>query len=154
MSAFILLQPQILIKLIPLTLVHFQNCFLLENEKLVKICKIASASSPVKVKVSAFCIATLTERSLTSTASQVGRLQVRTTHGAAHTVAYDRLAPLHPPPAASLATRRPCSRTENVNPQPKLVPIHRPQRDERLGRPTYLRVTVSTLTKHVTNWPI
>jgi hypothetical protein len=50
----------------------------------------------VKVEVSAFCITTLTERSLTSTASQVGSLQVRTTHGAALTVAYDGLTPSHP----------------------------------------------------------
>jgi hypothetical protein len=50
----------------------------------------------MKVKVLTFCIAKLTERSLSSTALQVGRLQVRTTHGAAHTVAYDGLAPSHP----------------------------------------------------------
>jgi hypothetical protein len=46
-----------------------------------------------------------------------------------------RVSPIAPTSAASLATRRPSGRTENVNPQPKLVPIHRPQRDERLGRP-------------------
>jgi hypothetical protein len=50
----------------------------------------------IKVKVSGFCIATFTERSLTSTALQVGRLQVRTTHGAACSVAFDGLAPSHP----------------------------------------------------------
>jgi hypothetical protein len=44
------------------------------------------------VKVSAFCIANLTERSLTSTTLQVGRLRVRTTHGAAHAVVYNELA--------------------------------------------------------------
>jgi hypothetical protein len=47
----------------------------------------------VKFKVSAFYIATLTERS----ALQTGRLQVRTTRRAAHTMAYDGLAPSHPP---------------------------------------------------------
>jgi hypothetical protein len=52
-----------------------------------------------KVKISSFqlYIATLTERSLNSAALQVGRLQERTTHRVAHTVAYDGLAPLHPP---------------------------------------------------------
>lgn len=33
-------------------------------------------------------------------------------------------SPLAPIPAAGLTIRRPCSRTEDVNPQPKLVPIH------------------------------
>jgi hypothetical protein len=35
---------------------------------------------------------------VTSTALQVGSLQVKMTIGAAHTVAYDRLTPSHPPP--------------------------------------------------------
>jgi hypothetical protein len=48
------------------------------------------------LKFQLFYIATLTERSLTSSASQIGRL--RATHGAAHTVAYDGLAPSYPPP--------------------------------------------------------
>jgi hypothetical protein len=71
-----------------------------------------------------FQIATLTELSQTSAALKVGRLQIRTTRGAAHT-GIRRISPLAPTPAASLATRRFCSRTGNVNPQPKLVPIHR-----------------------------
>jgi hypothetical protein len=37
-----------------------------------------------------------------------------------------RVSSLAPTPAASLATRRACSHTENVYPQPKLVSIHRP----------------------------
>ena len=66
-----------------------------------------------------------------STALQVGRLQVGTTSGAAHTVAYDELAPSHPLTAANIPTGRPCSRTEDVNPQPRLVPVYRPRKDEK-----------------------
>jgi hypothetical protein len=40
---------------------------------------------------------TYRQRHLTSTAVQVGRLQVRRTHGTAHTVANDGLALSHPP---------------------------------------------------------
>jgi hypothetical protein len=53
-----------------------------------------------------------------------------------------RVSPIAPTSAASLATRRPCGRTENVNPQPKLVPVHWPRRNERLGRPRHLRVNI------------
>ena len=35
-----------------------------------------------------------------------------------------------------LAIRRPCSRTKDFNPQPRLVPIYRPRGYERLGWPT------------------
>ena len=95
----------------------------------------------VQVKVSAFCIATLAERSLT--------MQYRFTSwqatgkndawSSAH-CGLRRVSPIAPTPAASLVTRRPCSRAENVNPQPKPVPIHRPRgsRDERLGWPGFL----------------
>jgi hypothetical protein len=86
-----------------------------------------------------------------NTALQVGKLQVRTTHGTAHTVAYYRLAPLHPSLTTSLATCRPCSRTEKLTPQPKVIPIHQPRRDERLGRSSCLRL--NTLPKDVMNWP-
>jgi hypothetical protein len=50
------------------------------------------------VKASAFCFVTLTERSLTRTALQIfGRLQVRTTHKASQTVAYDGFIPSYLP---------------------------------------------------------
>jgi hypothetical protein len=62
-----------------------------------------------------------------------------------------RVSPIVLAPAASLATCNPCSHTENINPWRKLVPIHRPRRDERLGRLRHLRV--NPLPKDVTNWP-
>jgi hypothetical protein len=43
-------------------------------------------------------------------------------------------------PATSRDTLRLCSRTEEVNPQPKLVTIHRPQWGEQLGRPRHLQI--------------
>jgi hypothetical protein len=52
-------------------------------------------------------------------------------------------------PAASLAPRHRCSRTEDVKLQPKLVPIHRSPRDERLGGLGHLRV--NNYLKDVTN---
>ena len=68
-----------------------------------------------------------------STALQVGRLQIRTNSGAAHTVAYDELAPSHALTTASIPTSRSCSRKEDVNPQPRLVPVYGPRRDEMHG---------------------
>ena len=62
--------------------------------------------------------------------------------GAAHTVTYDGLAPSHPLTAAGLATCRPCSRTKDVKPQPRLVPIYRPRRNERLGCTEHVRVSI------------
>jgi hypothetical protein len=50
---------------------------------------------------------------ITSLADYTGRNDYS---GAAHTVAYDGLTPPHPLTAASIPTRRPCSRTEDVNP--------------------------------------
>ena len=62
-------------------------------------------------------------------------------------MAYDGLAPSHPLTAASIPTSRPCSRTEDVNPQPRLVPVYRPRRDERSGWPEHILPT------DITKWP-
>jgi hypothetical protein len=89
---------------------------------------------------------------LTNTALQVGKLQVTTMHGAVHAlhVAYDRLAPSHP----SLAAVQPFAVPVYIGrkSQPKLVPIYRPQKDERLGRVGHLRV--STLPQDIAYWPM
>jgi hypothetical protein len=81
-----------------------------------------------------------------------GILQVGTTSGAVHTVACDGLAPPHPLTAASILTSHPCSRTEDVYPQLRLIPVYRPRRDDTPGWHEHVRVNI--LPKDVTNWPI
>jgi hypothetical protein len=54
--------------------------------------------------------------------------------------------------AASIPTQRPCSHTEDVNLQPRLIPVYRHWRDERPGGPEHVRVNI--LLKVVMSWPI
>jgi hypothetical protein len=98
-----------------------------------------------------FYIAMLTL--MNSTALQVGRLQVGMTSGVVHTAANDRLASSNPLTAVSIPTRHPCSHAKDVNPQPKLIPVYWPQRDERPGRSEHVQVNI-LLNKPVINWPI
>jgi hypothetical protein len=59
--------------------------------------------------------------------SQLGKLLVRTTHGAAHTVTGYNLAPPQLPlQLVEPHAIRVAAETEHVNPQPKPVLIHQP----------------------------
>jgi hypothetical protein len=70
--------------------------------------------------VLAFTQQCLCKQSMNCTTSQVGRQQVRAMNGAAHTVAYDKLAPSYVNPIVPTT----CNCTEDNNSQPQLVSIY------------------------------